>query len=275
MTEPRRAIRYLIFDVEAVADGSLISKVRYPGEGLSPADATRRFRDEVLAERGDGKDILPVTYMLPISVAIAKVDAQFRLVDQVVLDSPQFRPHVIVRHFWSGWEKYGHPTFVTFNGRGYDIPVMELAAFRFGYSVPNWFNVYGKAYEQSRNRYNFESHLDLCDLINNFGAYRLSGGLNLLANLIGKPGKTGIDGSQVQDYHDSGRAAEVNDYCRCDVLDTYFVFLRCQVMLGKLTIQQEHALVEEARAFLQSRSSEIPAYARYLEHWGEWSPPAD
>ena len=34
----------------------------------------------------------------------------------------------------------------------------------------------------------------------------------------------------VQDMYDAGRLAEINDYCRCDVLDTYFVFLRTRVL---------------------------------------------
>ena len=95
-------VSYLIFDCEAIADGDLISRVRYPNDALDAAQAIRRYRDEVLAERGDGKDILPVTFMLPISVAVAKVDPQYRLLDLSVLDAPLFRPHVITRHFWTG-----------------------------------------------------------------------------------------------------------------------------------------------------------------------------
>ena len=125
-------VSYLIFDCEAIADGELITRVRYPNDALTAPQATRRFRDEVLKERGDGKDILPVTFMLPISVAVAKVDAHYRLLDLSVLDAPQFRPHVITRHFWTGWVKYERPTLVSFNGRGYDLPLLELAAYRYG-----------------------------------------------------------------------------------------------------------------------------------------------
>ena len=57
--------------------------------------------------------------MLPISVAIAKVDADYRLCDLTVLDAPEYRPHEITRRFWQGWSHYGHPALVTFNGRGY------------------------------------------------------------------------------------------------------------------------------------------------------------
>lgn len=272
-SDAKQDVRYLVFDCEAVADGELIAKVRYPREELTPAQATRKYRDEVLAERGDGKDILPYTFMLPISVAVAKVDREYRLLDLTVLDAPKFRPHVIAKSFWSGWTHYGKPTLVTFNGRGYDIPLLELAAYRYGLPLPLWFNVDDRAYDQARNRYNIDTHLDLMDLFTNFGAARLSGGLNLLAHLIGKPGKTTVDGSQVQDFHDAGKVAEINDYCRCDVLDTYFVFLRSRVLLGKLKLDDEQKLVAETKTWLEERAETIPAYKHYLEHWGEWLPP--
>ncbi len=275
MADNRPAVKYLIFDVEAIADGELIAKVRYPQETLTPQQATRRYRDEVLAERGDGKDILPTTYVLPISVVVGKVDEQFHLLDLVALDAPRYRPQVIARNFWQGWAHYGRPTLVSFNGRGYDLPVLELAAYRYGQSVPFWFNVEDKSFEQSRNRYNVSAHIDLLELFTNFGSFRLSGGLNLMAQLIGKPGKTGIDGSQVQDMYEAGRAAEINDYCRCDVLDTYFVFLRSRVLLGKLKLEEEQQLVAEVKGWLESRVEAVPVYAHYLEHWGEWQPPVD
>jgi predicted PolB exonuclease-like 3'-5' exonuclease len=152
---------------------------------------------------------------------------------------------------------------------------MELAAFRYGLSVPQWFNVDDKSFEQARNRYNIQTHLDLYDLLSNFGATRLTGGLNLLANLIGKPGKTGVDGSQVQDMWNSGQQREVNDYCRCDVLDTYFLFLRTRVLLGRLTLAEEHERVAEVKAWLETQAASVPVYSQYLSHWGDWLPPDD
>lgn len=272
-SESKQQVSYFIFDIETIADGDLVSKIRYPKDNLTADEALTRYRAQLLAETG--KDVLPVTFMLPISVAVAKVDAEYRLLDVAVLDAPNFRPHVITRHFWQGWNAYGRPTLVSFNGRGYDIPVLELAAYRYGYPVPAWFNVEARTYEQARNRYNAQAHLDLLDLLSNFGASRISGGLNLLANLIGKPGKSGVDGSQVQGMYEAGEVGAINDYCRCDVLDTYFVFLRTRVLLGKLTTEDEHRLVADAKSWLEQKSETIPAYQHYLSHWGDWQPPVD
>ena len=266
-------VSYLVFDVEAVADGDLISSAKYPKLGLSPAEAIEKFREERMAEYG--RDILPPTWMLPISVAIAKIDSGFRLLDLVVLDPPGYRPHVITDQFWKGWKHYDQPTLVTFNGRGYDLPVLELAAYRFGITLPEWFNVEARSYDQARYRYNIHAHIDLMDLVSNFGASRVNGGLNLLANLIGKPGKTGVDGSMVQGFYDEGRVEEINDYCRCDVLDTYFVFLRSRVLIGRLDIETEQRIVAETKAWLEERRDDCPAYGHYPDHWGDWQPPGE
>lgn len=258
-------VKYLIFDIETVGDGDLIQKVRYPYENLTPREAVTKYRRQLMEETG--KDVLPGTFVLPVSVAIAKVAADCRLTELTVLDAPAFRPQEIVRRFWQGWQHYDRPTLVTFNGRGYDVPIMELAAYRFGLSVPAWFNVDSKSFEQSRNRYNHDAHLDLQDLLTNFGAFRMSGGLNLLASLINKPGKSGIDGSQVQDMYWNGQVEQINDYCRCDVLDTYFVFLRSRVLIGRLTLQEEATLTQMTREMLEEQAENHAAYKHYLAAW--------
>jgi 3'-5' exonuclease len=264
-------VRYLVFDIESVADGELVSKLRFPGEGLSPADAVARYRRELLAKYET--DFIPYTFQVPTSIAIAKLAADYRLFDLVTLDEPQFRPHVITEHFWRGWEKYGRPTLVSFNGRTFDVPLLELAAFRYGISVPGWFNLQAKSFEQPRNRYNLDAHFDLQELLTNFGSTRFTGGLNLAANLLGKPGKMDVQGHMVQDLFNEGKLAEINDYCRCDVLDTYFVFLRSRVVLGLLSLNEEQGLIAETKAWLCDRAQGNVAYQLYLERWGDWENP--
>jgi predicted PolB exonuclease-like 3'-5' exonuclease len=180
---------------------------------------------------------------------------------------------VIAEHFWRGWEKYRRPTLVSFNGRGFDLPLLELAAYRYGISVPAWFNVTAKSFEQYRNRFNLDAHIDLHELLTNFGTTRFTGGLNLAANLIGKPGKMDVTGDMVQDMYDAGKLAEINGYCRCDVLDTYFVFLRTRVLLGELSLDEEQGLVAATKTWLHKRATEVPAYQEYLSRWGDWSNP--
>ena len=264
-------VRYLVFDVESVADGNLISQVRYPSEGLSPAEAIQRYREELIVEKG--VDFVPYTFQTPASVVIAKVSDDFRLQDIVLLDEPSFRPPLITQKFWRGWERYDQPTFVTFNGRSFDIPLLELAAFRYGISIKRWFAEQARNWDQPRNRYNTASHLDLQEILVNYGATRFTGGLNLAANLLGKPGKMDVHGNMVQDLYSSGQLAEINDYCRCDVLDTYFVFLRTAVLMGRLALEEEQLILQEAKRWLESSQVDSPAYRQYLDRWGDWENP--
>ncbi len=267
---PNNSVRYLVFDTESVADAPLVAKLRYAREGLSPAEAVRRYRAELMAKYES--DFVPYSFQIPIAVAVGKVAADFRLEDVVVLDEPRFRPHVITENFWRGWEAYHRPTLVSFNGRGFDIPLLELAAFRYGISVPGWFQG-GKSFDQPRSRYNVAAHLDLCELLTNFGSTRFTGGLNLAANLLGKPGKMNVQGDMVQDMYDAGRLSEINDYCRCDVLDTYFVFLRTRVLLGQLALDAEQQLIAQTKQWLEAKAEDSAAYRTYLDHWGDWENP--
>ncbi len=264
-------IKYLVFDCESVSDGAAVAKTRYAGEGLSPSQAIARFRQELLLE--SGRDFIPYTYHIPVAVVVAKVRADLSLAEIVSLDQPEHRPHVIAKHFWVGWEKYGRPTFVTFNGRSFDVPLMELAAYRYGIGIPSWFNVTGPSYQQHRNRYNLNSHIDLHELLTNFGSTWFRGGLNLAAYLINKPGKMDVQGDMVQALFEAGKVAEINEYCRCDVLDTYFVFLRVSVLMGTISLEREKELVAQTKAILTASVHEHPAYVQYLDKWQEWNDP--
>jgi predicted PolB exonuclease-like 3'-5' exonuclease len=271
MSPSPNEVKYLLFDVESVADGDSIARTRYSTRALSAQQAIALFRQELLIE--SGRDFIPYTYHTPVALVAAKIRDDFSLIEIVSLDEPQFRPEVITRFFWMGWERYARPTLVTFNGRSFDIPLMELSAFRYGVSVPAWFNIYDKSFEQNRNRYNLQSHLDLHEILTNFGSSWFRGGLNLAACLLNKPGKLDVQGNMVQDLHAQGKLAEISEYCRCDVLDTYFVFLRVQVLMGRLTLEQELELVGSTKRMLESQSDSHPAYRAYLDQWGDWRNP--
>jgi predicted PolB exonuclease-like 3'-5' exonuclease len=273
MAEGDTAVRYFVFDVESVADGDLVAAIQYTGKKVSPAQAIERYRGERL-EKYDS-DFIPYTFQKPVSVAVAKVNAGFELIDLVTLDDPEYRTPVIVENFWRGWLSYGMPTLVSFNGRGFDIPLLELAAFRYGIAVPDWFNLQERSWDQKRNRYNVQAHLDLQDLFTNYGATRLNGGLNLIATLLGLPGKMDIAGHMVQNLYDEGNLAEINAYCRCDVLDTYLVFLRAMVLLGRLELTREQELFARTRHWLEQRVDQQPLYREYLQQWQPWENPWD
>ena len=140
-------------------------------------------------------------------------------------------------------------------------------AFRYGLTVQRHFK------DKYAARYRFGTkHIDLHDWLSNYNAVRLHGGLNLLAKVLGKPGKMETKGEEVYDMFLRGQLKEINEYCTHDVLDTYFVFLRNRVLLGELTIEREQEIVQLAKMFLSENSEKIPAFKVYLDNWGDWDP---
>jgi len=251
---------FLILDTESIPDGHLIGKVKYPGENVSAEEAVQRAQVEAREQSQNGSDFLPVTFQYPVSICVLRVAKDFTIQALSALDAPEYRPEQMVRDFWRGVTHY-KAKLVTFNGRGFDLPLLELAAFRFGCSARDHFY-------NSRNRYT-GNHIDLFDWMSNYGACRLTGGLNLLAKLVGKPGKMAIAGDQVYAMHKAGQLREINDYCMFDTLDTYFVFLRTRVMVGELTPELEKVLIHRARSWIAGKAEENPALRQYLDNWDD------
>jgi hypothetical protein len=124
------------------------------------------------------------------------------------------------------------PVLVTYNGRGFDLPVIALRSLCHGISQ-GWY------YREKnvRYRYSEEGHLDLCDWLADHGATR-SGSLDAVAKLIGLPGKVGIDGSKVEGMHEAGQLAAIQNYCLTDVAQTALLFLRFRLLQGMLAPDQ-------------------------------------
>lgn len=254
---------FLVLDTESVPDGRLLHLTKYPGENLTPHEAVTRAQDEARENSPTGSDFLPVSFHYPVSVCVGRVGNDFRLQQITCLDSPLFRPREITEQFWRGAAYYNRAKLVSFNGRGFDLPLLELAAFRYGCCALDYF-------QKSRNRFN--GQLDLLDWLTNYGGYRLAGGLNLLAKILGKPGKRDVAGDQVYGMYLEGKLQEINDYCLADTLDTYFIFLRTRVLTGDITLQQERELVAEAKEWIAQRAEETPGLRSYLANWSEWDP---
>ena len=266
--EPQVEPAFLVLDTESVPDGRLLAAVKYPQENLTPAQAVQRAQEEAREQSFTGSDFLPVTFQYPVAVCILRVAGDFTLQNINRLGEPHYQPRQMVEQFWSGLakvkEKYKERVkLVSFNGRGFDLPLLELAAFRYGCAARDYF--------LDRKRFN-GGHIDVMDWMSNFGALRMSGGLNVLAKLLGKPGKMTMSGERVYQMYLEEKIEQINDYCMFDTLDTYFIFLRTRVMTGELSLQEEHKLSLLAKEFIQGRIEQYPALRQYVEQWSEWQP---
>jgi 3'-5' exonuclease len=90
------------------------------------------------------------------------------------------------------------PQMVTFNGGGFDLPVLRYRAMIHQVFAPGMHN---RAYY---HRYT-EDNVDLCDVLSSFN-YGGKVKLDELSRIMGLPGKPGgMDGSQVEAYFNAGR----------------------------------------------------------------------
>lgn len=230
---------FAVFDIETRVDKSLLNRAFYAGDGIDDQEAYRRFLE------GSRSDFAPVSLHVPISIAVGDVDESYLLRSVESLALVDYSEEKLVREFWSRVERF-KGCLVTFNGRHFDLPVLELAALRYGVAVPNYF----AEPNSPRYRYAEARHLDLYELLTNYGAVRLRGGLDLLLKMIGMPGKGAIDGARVQELYEAGRMDEIHRYCRSDVIQTYFLLLRVELMRGRLEHTGYLAAREAAAPFL-------------------------
>ena len=261
-------IKYYVFDIESIPDAKLIKKVKYPDLDIDEKTAVNKFQEEILTNTGGSTFFIPVTFQYPISICVAMLAQDFSLLDISSLDEPDYRPKEMVKIFWDDIEyKYKEASLVTFNGRGFDVPLLELMAFRYGYTIKRHMK------DKFGSRFRFGTrHIDIHDWLSNYSAIRMNGGLNLLAKILGKPGKMEAKGDAVYDMYSAGKLKEINEYCMHDVLDTYFVFLRTRVLLGELTIDRERKLVNNTLEFLKANADKKPAFDVYLKNCGDWDP---
>ncbi len=94
---------------------------------------------------------------------------------------------------------------------------------------------------------------------------RANAPLDQIAQLMGLPGKLGMDGSAVWDAYQDGKIADIRNYCETDVANTYLVFLRFQLMRGALTTEQHRAECDLVRTTLAKSSG--PHWKEFLSRW--------
>ncbi len=122
------------------------------------------------------------------------------------------------------------PTLVTFNGNGFDLPVLRYRALVHRISAPGLSSV------PYFNRYSQQS-VDLCDVLASYGSAKAT--LHEISRTLGFAGKSsGIDGSDVSRLSAEGRFDEIAAYCLEDVTNTYRIWLAHELFCGRLTEEQ-------------------------------------
>jgi predicted PolB exonuclease-like 3'-5' exonuclease len=246
----------LVFDIETVPDTELGAQLLdlhdIPEEGIAKAMFFNRLQES-------GTEFLPLFQhrVVAISVALRSGAGDFSVWTLGDEDSDEAEQ---IRRFYDGIERY-RPTLVSWNGSGFDLPVLHYRALKHGIQAPAYWETGDRDREYRFNnylsRYHWR-HVDVMDVLSGFQP-RARAKLDAVATMLGFPGKMGMSGDKVWDSYCAGELAAIRNYCETDVLNTYLVYLRFQHMRGLLTdslLENEFdrvrsALTDSAAAHLQ------------------------
>ena len=172
----------------------------------------------------------------------------------------------LVRRFFEGVERYT-PVLVSWNGGGFDLPVLHYRAMLHGVAAPRYWDTGDEdrsfRYNNYLGRFHWR-HIDLMDALAGYQA-RAFAPLDQMASMLGFPGKLGITGANVWDRYRSGDVKAIRDYCETDVLNTYLIFLKFQHLRGHVQDGQLQEELERTRSYLES--SEAPHLREFLDAW--------
>lgn len=250
-----------VFDIETIPDietGRLLNEF----EGLSDEDVVTAM--EHLRYQQTGNTFQPL-YLQKV-VAISAV---FRHGDKLTvwsLGDEQADEKEIIQRFFDGIDRFT-PTIVSWNGSGFDLPVLHYRAMKHNIAAPKYWDT-GEMDSQFKwnnyiSRYH-SRHLDLMDVIASYNP-RANAPLDKIASMLGYPGKMGMSGAKVWETFHQGNLKAIRDYCETDVLNTYLVYLRFEVMRGNLSQQDLEAEEQKLREYLSSENQ--PHFTEFLEAW--------
>ena len=249
----------LVFDIETIPDVEGLRKLW----SLGPEISEQGVVDLVSQRRrqATGSDFLP--HYLQRVVAISCV---LRAGDDVrawSLGTADASERDIVQRFFDGIEKY-KPTLVSWNGGGFDLPVLHYRALIHGIAGCCYWDTGDNDRDFKFNNYLSRFHARHTDLMDVLAAYqnRAWAPLDDIAQLCGLPGKLGMDGSQVYAAYKRGEIAAIRNYCETDVANTWLVYLRFQLIRGVLDAAGYEREVALFRKFLTEQAS---------PHWAEFS----
>lgn len=260
-----------VFDIETVPDTDAVENLT----GFTDPDigARRAELERYHLEITDGRNSFPrqpFHKVVAISFLEAEIEAaghqenyylkELRSGGEAGFDEAQ-----LLHGFFQYFERL-KPRLVSFNGRGFDLPVLKYRAMAHGISAP-WLHQAGDKWNSYSSRYSMDWHCDLLEQLSDFGA---SARVKLaeVCAAFGFPGKFGTDGSKVAEMIDAGDVQGVRDYCETDVLNTYLVYLRFMLHRGTLDTESYNRAVADVITLIETESAQRPHLAAFMEAWG-------
>ena len=256
----------LVFDIETIPDVAGLRRLHGLDASLSDAEIAEMAFQQRRSQ--NGSDFLP-HYLQRVAVisCVLRTSEDLKVWS---LAAPALSEGEIIQRFFDGIEKYT-PQVVSWNGSGFDLPVLHYRGLIHGVSAPRYWDLGDGDFADSRDfkwnnyisRYHTR-HLDLMDLLAMYQP-RANAPLDDLAKLLGFPGKLGMDGGKVWEAWLAGEIAGIRDYCETDVMNTYLVFLRFRLMRGELSREAYDAEIECVRK--EVKQLEKPHWREFTAAW--------
>lgn len=252
-----------VFDIETVPD-TKNGRILYNLDIESDREIAEIMLEKRREKTGTSGFLPPhLQRIVAISAVLrSKNDLKIGSLGKINSDEP-----AIIETFFKCIEKYS-PILVSWNGSGFDLPVLHYRALLYGISSPSYWNIGADGDTSFRwnnylSRYHYR-HTDLMDILAGYQS-RANAPLTEIALMLGLPGKLGMDGSQVWDYFLDDKLAAIRNYCETDVLNTYLIYLRFEKIRGNLsleTYQKECAYVRET--LIQENK---PHFQQFINAW--------
>ncbi|MEM8982191.1 MAG: 3'-5' exonuclease [Pseudomonadota bacterium] len=252
----------LVFDIETVPD------VEFGRRHLALTDLDDRdvaTAMQFLRQQKVGSDFLPLHQhrIVAISAVLRRGDT----LNVWSLGDEDADERELITRFYDGIERFA-PTLVSWNGSGFDLPVLHYRALRHGVSAPRYWET-----GETENAYRYNNylgrfhwrHIDLMDVL---AAYQPRGRapLDEVAAMLGFPGKFGMSGADVWETFLAGDLVEIRRYCETDVLNTYLVFVCFEAMRGVFSATERDAEIDRVREWLSAANE--PHFDAFLKAWG-------
>ncbi|MGM8897225.1 MULTISPECIES: 3'-5' exonuclease [unclassified Psychrobacter] len=259
----------LVFDIETVADTDAARRIYPKLADLSDADALSALTAIRIQEAGHDFMRLPLQRIVCISALYIK-DGQFSLFS---LTADKFSEKDILAKFFRAFSDIETlPQLISWNGSGFDIPVLIYRAMQYDLSAP-WLFEEGERIKNMRfdnyvNRFQTK-HLDLMDRFSQYGASRREA-MDVVASLYGLPGKTDVDGSMVGALVNDNDWQTLSIYCESDVMNTWLIYLRWLRLTGKLSSPSYNHWQQQSRDYL-ANFTQADGQARHHEFLADWT----
>ncbi len=251
-----------VFDIETIPDVDAGRRL-YGLDGLSDEDVGRVMFHKRMEETG-GSEFLRhhLQRIVAISVVLHTPE-RFKVWSLGEAGAPEAE---LLQRFFDGIERFT-PTLVSWNGSGFDLPVIHYRSLLHGVAAPRYWDTGQDDRDFKWNNYlsrYHERHTDIMDVLSGYQP-RASARLDEIATLLGFPGKMGMSGAHVWDSYLAGDIAGIRSYCETDVLNTYLVYQRFELIRGHISAQRYQQLCEQVRSELVAEGQ--PHLQEFLGNW--------